>query len=63
MFTLNDFSAAARFFHQGDKIIVMGYCLIDEVELKTHKPKIAIVDEKNQITTLVNHESAGAFSA
>ncbi len=55
--------AAARFFHPGDKIIVMAYCLVDNDEAKTHKPKIALTNEKNQITTLVDHELANSFSA
>lgn len=55
--------AAARFFHQGDKIIVMCYCLIDEKEAKMHKPKIALMTEHNQIETLVDHELANTLEA
>lgn len=55
--------AAARFFHQGDKIIIMGYCLIDNEKAKTHKPKIAFMDKNNKILTLVDHEEANTYGA
>ncbi len=50
--------AAARFFHQGDKIIVMSYCLIDKVEAAVHKPRIALLSEDNKIGQLIDHETA-----
>lgn len=41
--------AAARWAHKGDKVIIISYALMDSKELKTHKPKIVFVDEKNRI--------------
>ncbi len=49
--------AAARFFHQGDKIIIMAYCQIDNKDAVTHIPKIAVLDEQNNISQLLNHET------
>ena len=40
--------AAARFFHPGDKVIIMAYCLINNEAARTHKPKIALINEHNQ---------------
>lgn len=54
--------AAARFFHPGDKIIVMAYCLLDNDEASKHKPKIAFLDGKNKITELTNHELANSYT-
>jgi len=41
--------AAARNGHPGDLIIIACYCLVDEVELSAHQPRILLVDEKNRI--------------
>ena len=41
--------AAARLADPGDKIIVIAYGMADEAELKTLKPKIVLVDERNRI--------------
>ena len=49
--------AAARFFHQGDKVIIMSYCQIDNKDAKKHKPKIAVLDDQNTISQLLNHET------
>ena len=40
--------AAAKLAKKGDKVIVMSFALITDDELKTHKPKIVIVDGKNK---------------
>ena len=53
--------AAARFFHQGDKIIVMAYCQINNQEAPNHKPKIAILDGQNKIFQMVDHETANTI--
>lgn len=59
VFCLN--GAAARFFHEGDKIIVMGYCQIDNAIAKEHKPKIAIMNDNNKIENLTDHEEANSY--
>lgn len=41
--------AAARWAHKGDKVIIISYGLLTEDEVKKHKPKIIIVDDKNRI--------------
>lgn len=41
--------AAARWAHPGDKVIIISYCLLTDEELKKHKPRIVLVDEKNRI--------------
>lgn len=53
--------AAARFFHQGDKVIVMAYCLIDNKNAPNHKPKIALINDKNQLAELIDHETANTI--
>jgi len=42
--------AAARHFHPGDRAIIASFCWLEEAEIPEHKPKIVIVNEKNQIT-------------
>lgn len=59
VFCLN--GAAARFFHNGDKIIVMGYCQLDAAAAKQHKPKIAIMNDENKIENLVDYEEANSY--
>ncbi|PHO08664.1 aspartate 1-decarboxylase [Malaciobacter canalis] len=46
--------AAARKVEIGDKIIVISYASYSEEELKTYKPTVVIVDEKNNIDTVTN---------
>lgn len=48
--------AAARLVQPGDIIIVISYCYLEEKEMKGHKPKIAVLDEKNQIVELIGAE-------
>jgi len=49
--------AAARHFHPGDKIIVMSYCLVDKKEALLHRPKIAFMQDNNQINKIEYNES------
>ena len=41
--------AAARKVHPGDKIIIIAYASMDIQKAKTYKPKVVIVDDKNDI--------------
>jgi len=41
--------ALARLAHPGDRIIVMSFAYATPEEAKTHRPKVAILNEKNQI--------------
>ena len=49
--------AAARHFHPGDRIIIMGYCWLAEDELENYAPKIIFLDEKNQIVQSTAQET------
>ena len=40
---------AARLGTVGDEIIIISYCIIDNNEAKTFKPKVILVNKKNQI--------------
>ncbi len=56
MFCLN--GAAARLVQEGDVIIVISYAMIAEEQLNEHHPKIAIMDENNQIVEMLHDEPA-----
>lgn len=49
--------AAARLVHEGDIVIIISYALVAEDEVDNHKPKIAIMNENNQIVELLHRES------
>lgn len=46
--------AAARLGHAGDQIIIVTFCDLDEKEVKTHKPKILLMDKNNKIKEILN---------
>jgi len=48
--------AAARLVHEGDKVIIINYCMIDEKELENFKPRVILVDEENRITKIIEEE-------
>ena len=41
--------AAARLINPDDRIIILNFAYLTEEELKTHKPKIAVLDDKNNV--------------
>jgi aspartate 1-decarboxylase len=41
--------AAAHLVHPGDLIIVATFAEVDDEELKPHRPRIVLVDEKNRV--------------
>ena len=41
--------AAARKVHPGDTVIIITYASLTPEEIKTHKPTVVIVDEKDKI--------------
>ena len=51
--------AAARCVREGDKIIIMAYCEMDNEEAKDHKPKVVFVDDNNKIERLSRYEKHG----
>lgn len=56
VFCLN--GAAARLVQTGDVIIVISYVFVSEEQVQSHVPKVAIMDENNQIKELIGQEPA-----
>lgn len=50
--------AAARLVQKNDIVIIISYAQVFEDKLKEHQPKIAILNEKNQIDRLIVNEPA-----
>jgi aspartate 1-decarboxylase len=50
--------AAAHLAKAGDKVIVTGYGLATEAEVKSHRPRVVLVDAVNRIKQVL-HESTG----
>ncbi|SRR5690625_1331871 len=48
--------AAARLVQKDDVIIIIAYATIAEDELANHRPKIAIMNEKNEIEQFIEEE-------
>lgn len=48
--------AAARLVQPGDTVIIISYAMMSEEEAKKHKPRIAIMNEKNEVVQLMNGE-------
>ena len=40
---------AAKLGKKGDKVIIISYALMDENEARNHKPKIVLLDERNEV--------------
>lgn len=51
--------AAARCVQVGDLIIIMAYCLMEDDEVKNHKPHVVFVDEKNKVEKITQYEKHG----
>lgn len=56
VFCLN--GAAARLVQPDDVIIVIAYAMVAEEQVKYHEPKVAIMDEKNEIIEMLGTEPA-----
>ncbi len=50
--------AAARWAVPGDKVIIISYCLIDDAQARSWKPKIVLLDEKNKITEIISEPNS-----
>ncbi|WP_087971508.1 aspartate 1-decarboxylase [Oceanobacillus rekensis] len=48
--------AAARLVQEGDIVIIVSYAVVSEEELESHRPKVAIMDEYNQVEQLIEQE-------
>lgn len=53
--------AAARYFHKGDKIIIMSYALINEIDKDKLKPKIIFLNSNNKIVEISNSETSNTY--
>jgi len=51
--------AAARLVQPGDKVIIIAYALMDEEEIKRHRPRIAIMGDQNEILEVIGEEVHG----
>lgn len=45
--------AAARFVQVGDVVIIMTYVQLEESELQGHAPKVAVLNENNEIEEMI----------
>jgi aspartate 1-decarboxylase len=50
--------AAARHFQVGDVVIIMAYGQMTAEEAKQHRPKVAVLNERNEIDQLLYEEIA-----
>lgn len=48
--------AAARLVQPGDIVIIIAYALMSDDEIRGYKPKVAIMDERNQIKEMIGEE-------
>lgn len=48
--------AAARLVQVGDVVIIMTYAQLDETELKSHSPKVAVMNEHNEIVEMIQEK-------
>lgn len=52
--------AASRLVEVDDVVIIMTYVQLDERELVDHAPKVAVMNEKNEIIQMI-HEKEGTI--
>lgn len=48
--------AAARLVQKGDVVIIISYVYVDNKEVDSHKPTVAIMDENNTIKEMISYE-------
>ncbi len=48
--------AAARLVQQNDVVIIVAYASLSEEELKSFKPKVALMNENNEVTEVIDQE-------
>ncbi|ADU30167.1 aspartate 1-decarboxylase [Evansella cellulosilytica] len=53
--------AAARLVQPGDKVIIISYKLMSEEDSKSHEPKVAIMNDNNEIVEMMNTEPASTL--
>ncbi|MCY8518337.1 aspartate 1-decarboxylase [Bacillus atrophaeus] len=50
--------AAARLVQPGDKVIIISYKMMSEQDAASHQPKVAVLNEKNEIEQMLGSEPA-----
>ena len=53
--------AAARLVQPEDIVIIISYVMVAEDKLSDHQPKVAIMNENNQIVELISNEPAATI--
>lgn len=53
--------AAARLVQVGDIVIIISYVLVPEEKVASHQPKVAIMDENNQMKEILYAEPANTI--
>ena len=48
--------AAARLVQKDDTVIIVSYAIVSDEELASYKPKVAIMNERNEIEQLIEQE-------
>jgi aspartate 1-decarboxylase len=51
--------AAARLTNVGHRIIIMSFVLATDAEVKTHRSRVIIVDQKNRVQETIEHRTLG----
>lgn len=51
--------AAARSGQKGDHVIIMAYANMTSEEIKTHRPKVVFVSDKNEVVRVADYEKHG----
>lgn len=49
--------AAARLVQKNDIVIIVSYALVSDEEFSTYKPKVAIMNEKNEVVEMLDQET------
>src|SRR5699024_6215092 len=48
--------AAARLVQKDDTVIIVSYAIVSDEELASYKPKVAVMNERNEIEQLIEQE-------
>lgn len=50
--------AAARLVQPGDVVIIISYAMVEAMQVLSHQPKVAVLNEKNEIVEMLPKEEA-----
>ncbi|PYZ94543.1 aspartate 1-decarboxylase [Salipaludibacillus keqinensis] len=53
--------AAARLVQPGDKVIIISYKWLQEVDCNSHQPKVAILNDENEVIEMMGTEPAATY--